>query len=247
MDHISKVLDKICRQDITPIKTGVLCLDDIIGGYYPGEMTTICGEEGCCKTAFVIHQLCHIAIDQKIPTLILLNYISERNLISSMIAYYCNIETNNIRNILDDEEYKEIVDAFLNKLRESPLYFAKAGWYEDKAITEKIDRIVETNRIKIMFVDEVIYDLTSEDISDMSCMKEIAVKRNIPVVVTCCVWNDRTDFDGVRPSLVDLGKHSYLHGHDVVIGFTNYEEHGIKTDVRGASINGMIGIEILKH
>ena len=41
MEHISKVLDKISRQVITPIETGVKYLDSTIGGYYPGEVTTI--------------------------------------------------------------------------------------------------------------------------------------------------------------------------------------------------------------
>jgi len=45
MEHISKVLDKISRQVITPIETGVKYLDSTIGGYYPGEVTTICGED----------------------------------------------------------------------------------------------------------------------------------------------------------------------------------------------------------
>ena len=42
MEHISKVLDKISRQVITPIETGIKYFDSTIGGYYPGEVTTIC-------------------------------------------------------------------------------------------------------------------------------------------------------------------------------------------------------------
>ena len=38
-----------------------------------------------------------------------------------------------------------------------------------------------------------------------------------------------------------------MHGHDVVIGFTNYEQHRVFMDDRGLDLHGMIGIEILKH
>jgi hypothetical protein len=247
MEHIEEIIKRVIVQNEQPITTGIKFLDDAIGGYYPGEMTTICGEECCCKTAFVIHQVCRIAIDQKIPTIVLLNYMTERNFLSLMIAYYCNIEINVIHSVLYSKKYKEIVNSFLNKLKESPLYVAKVGWYEDKSITEAIDNFIVTEKIKIMFMDEAIFDLTPEDTRKLSCMRDIAVKRNIPAVVTCCIWNLREGVEGARPSLVDLGNFSYLHGHDVVIGFTNYEQHGIVTDEHGSNLRGMIGIEILKY
>ena len=247
MEHIEEIIKSVIAQNEQPITTGIKFLDDAIGGYYPGEMTTICGEECCCKTAFVIHQVCRIAIDQKIPTIVLLNYMTERNFLSLMIAYYCNIEVNDIHSILYSEKYKAIVNSFLNKLKESPLHVAKAGWYEDKSITEAIDNFVVSEKIKIMFMDEAIFDLTPEDTRKLSCMRDIAVKRKIPAVVTCCIWNYREGIEGARPSLVDLGNFSYLHGHDVVIGFTNYEQHGIVIDEHGSNLRGMIGIEILKY
>lgn len=247
MEHIEEIIKSVTTRNEQPISTGIKFLDNAIGGYYPGEMTTICGEECCCKTAFIIHQVCRIAIDQKIPTIVLLNYMTERNFLSSMIAYYCNIETYDIHSVLYSEKYKEIVNSFLNKLKESPLYVAKAGWYEDKKITEGFGNLIELKSIKIMFVDEVKFDLRSSEIAGLSCIQTVAVKNKIPVVVTCCVWNDREGLAGVRPSLTDLSRCSYLHGHDVVIGFTNYEQHGIEIDEHGLNLKGIIGIEILKH
>ena len=247
MEHIEEIIKSATAGNEQPITTGIKFLDNAIGGYYPGEMATICGEECCCKTAFVIHQVCRIAIDQKIPTIVLLNYMTERNFLSSMIAYYCNIETKDIHSVLYSEKYKEIVSSFLDILKESPLYVAKAGWYEDKKITELLVNLIGLKGIKIMFVDEVILDLRPSEIAGLSCMQTVAVKNKIPVVVTCNVWNDREGLAGVRPSLTDVSRCSYLHGHDVVIGFTNYEQHGIVTDEHGSNLKGIIGLEILKH
>ena len=247
MEHISKIIDDISQQVITPIETGIAYFDTAIGGYYPGEVTTICGEECCCKTAFVIHQVCHIAIDQKIPTLVLLNYISERNFLSSLIAYYCNIEPNNIHHILESGQYKETVEVFLSKLKESPLYIMKASWYEDKITIDNIGKYIDANSIKIIFIDEVILDLSPDVAAGFCSIGTIAVKKNIPIVVTCYIWNDREGIEGIRPWLTDVSKRSYMHGHDVVIGFTNYEQHRVFMDDRGLDLHGMIGIEILKH
>lgn len=247
MEHIEQVIKNVTTRDEQPISTGIKFLDNAIGGYYPGEMTTICGEECCCKTAFVIHQVCRLAIDQKIPTIVQLNYMTERNFVSSMIAYYCNIETKDIHSVLYSEKHKEVVNSFLNVLKESPLYVVKAGWYEDKRITEELGNLIELKGIKIMFVDEVILDLRPSDRDGLNCIQTLAVNKNIPVVVTCYVWNDREGVAGVRPTLTDIGRCSYLHGHDVVIGFTNYEQHGIVTDEHGTNLKGIIGLEILKH
>ena len=242
MEHISKVLDDICQQEVKPIKTGIPYLDETIGGYYPGEMTTICGEENCCKTAFVIHQLCKIAIGEKVPTLLLLNYMLERNFLSSMIAYYYSIEVRNLHDIFEKEQYKDIVANFMSILKESPLYIMKAGWYEDTPVFERIVSFVETKNVKMMFVDETILDLTVEYTAKKRCMRDIAVEKNIPVIVTGCIW-----CDCAIPLLSDLGKSSYLHGHDEVISFTNFEDKCIFVDEQGNDLHDTISIKVLNH
>ncbi len=247
MEHISEILEEVRGQKVEPIKTGIAYLDETIGGYYPGEMTTVCGEEGCCKTAFVIQQICKIAINEKVPTLLLLNYMLERNFLASMIAYYYSLEVDSVHDIFDKEKYKEIVDNFMSLLKDSPLYMIKAEWYVETPVFERIVNLVERKNVKMMFVDEVFYDLSLEDAAKLHCIRDIAVERNIPVVVTCELSNDRESFGGAEPLLFDLGRSSYLHGHDVVIGFSNYEEHRIFEDERGNDLHGIISIKVLKH
>ena len=247
MEHICEIIAEISQQVIKPIETGIKYFDDTIGGYYPGEVTAICGEECCCKTAFVIHQVCHIAVDQKIPTLVVLDYISESNFISSMITYYCNVETNNMHHILESEQHKDTVDEFLSKLKESPLYIMRGSWYENKKNVDSIGEFIDTNNIKIAFVDEVYLDLSRDVTTEFSCIGSLAINKNIPVVVTCYVWNDREGIEGVRPWLTDISKRTNLHGLDVVIGFTNYEQNRIFMDDRGFDLHDMIGVEILKY
>ena len=247
MEHISKIIDKVSKQEITPIDTGITYLDTAIGGYYPGEITTICGDECCCKTAFVIHQVCRIAIDKKIPTLVLLDYTSERDFLSSLVTYYCNIEPDSIHQVLESEEYKEIVNVFFCRLKECPLYIRRAGWYEDKKTFDDIENFVDENNIKIIFVDEVMLDLGPYDAASLSCIGTIALNKNIPIVVTCYVWSDRLGIEDIRPCLIDLSRRSYIHGHDVVIGFTNYELYWMYEDDRGNDLHGVICVEILKY
>ena len=249
MQHISEIIAEISQQVTKPIETGIKCFDDTIGGFYPGEVTAICGEDCCCKTAFVIHQVCHIAIDQKTPTLVLLDYISESNFISSMIAYYCNIETGNMHGLLESEQYKETVEKFLSILKESPLYIMRGSWYENRESVDSIGEFIDEKNIKIVFLDEVYYDLGREVTTEFGCIGSLAINKNIPIVVTCNIWNDKDcdGIDGARPWLTDISRRTNLHGLDVIIGFANYEEHRIFMDEKGFDLHNMIGVEILKY
>lgn len=66
MEHITSIIDKEIKKKENPIKTGFKFLDDIIGGFYPGELTVVTGCQNSGKTAFVITQLNNISVDQHI-------------------------------------------------------------------------------------------------------------------------------------------------------------------------------------
>lgn len=247
MEHIRKIIETESKKKENPIKTGFIFLDDNLGGYYPGEMTTICGSEDCGKTAFVITQLNRIAVDQQIPTLYVLNNMTERNFLSSMIAYYCDIETNNVHTVFDIELHQDVVKSYLKMLSESPLYVVNAEWFVDKAFFEVLEKLIVDKEIKIAFFDEVVHYEVLAESGSMSYLKTLSMKLNIPVVTTCCIWNYREGLEGIVPALPDLSRYCELHGHDVVISFIKYEQYHVYQDDHGCDLHDIIGIEILKH
>jgi hypothetical protein len=123
----------------------------------------------------------------------------------------------------------------------------RGSWYENKKTFDSIVEFIDAKNIKIAFVDEVYLDLSRDVTTEFSCIGSLAINKNIPVVVTCYVWNDREGIEGVRPWLTDISKRTNLHGLDVVIGFTNYEQNRIFMDDRGFDLHDMIGVEILKY
>ena len=207
MEHISDIIEDVQSLTEYPISTGFKFLDTIIGGYYPGEMTTICGEEDSGKSAYVISQLNHIAVEQKIATLIIINSMSKRALVSCMAAYYCNIETYNVNSVLYDEQY-----------------------------------------IKIAFFDESNgnFEYSEKKRVSVNNLKTLALKMNIPVIATTCIWNDREGAEGMKPFLQDLYFCSEIHGHDTVIGLIKYERHCVFQDEHGRDLRDTIHLEILK-
>ena len=246
MEHISNIIDEVIQQEITPIKSGIKFLDETLGGYYPGEMTTICGDINSGKTAIIIAQINHLAVDQHIPTLLVLNNMTIESYLSCMAAYYCNIEADNIHSVLKSEQYKDKVNAYLELLKEAPLYVVKAQWYENKPFFDKLEAYIEKNGIKIAFFDEMLvyYNPSGEESNNL--IKTLALSQNIPIVTTCCTWSDREGVDGIKPFLRDLCEYGERHGNDVVISITNYEQYHIYQDERGQDLRGMRLMEILK-
>lgn len=248
MEHISDIIENVQSLTDYPISTGFKFLDTIIGGYYPGELTTICGEEDSGKSAYVISQLNHIAMEQKIATLLIINSMSKRALVSCMAAYYCNIETYNVHSVLYDEQYETAVKNYMQKLKEAPLYVISEWCFNEGEHLEEIESFIQAHRIKIAFFDESngSFEYSAKRKVSINNLKALALKTNIPVVATTCIWNDREGAEGMKPFLQDLYFCSEIHGHDTVIGLIKYERHCVFQDENGRDLRDTIHLEILK-
>ena len=248
MEHISEIKKEATVADGKPIATGLRFLDGILGGYYPGELTTICGEEDCGKTAFVVSQLNSIAVEQRIPTLVVLNNMPRRTFLACMAAYYCSFEHVNVHAIMDDGQHSDEVKAYLEILKGAPLYVIRKETYEENALTPEIEGTIQMYGIKIVFVDEAGSFWMSEKLksSPVSSYKTMAIKMNIPIVITSCVWNNREGIEGMKPFLRDVYLYCDIHGSDSVVGLFRYDRHYIYQDEHGRDLHDMVNVEILK-
>ncbi len=248
MEHISEIIKEATVADGKPIATGLRFLDGILGGYYPGELTTICGEEDCGKTAFVVSQLNSIAVERRIPTLVVLNNMPRRTFLSCMAAYYCSFEHVNVHTIMDDGQHSDEVKAYLDILKDAPLYVIRKETYEESALTPEIEGMIQSFGIKIVFVDEAgSFWMSGEHKScPISRYKTMSMKWNIPIVITACVWNDREGIEGMKPFLRDVCLYCDIHGSDSVIGLFRYDRHYIYMDEHGRDLHDMVNMEILK-
>lgn len=248
MEHISEIIET--TEVVKPITTGMRFLDRAIGGYYPGELTAICGEENSGKTAFVVSQLNLIAVEQHIPTMIVLNNMSRRTFLSCMAAYYCSFENVNVHSIMDDERYSDKVDAYLDMLKEAPLYVISKETHEEDALTPEMEDLIQSNGIKIVFVDEAgpLHEHPKPQSVAVSSYKTFAMKMDIPVVITTCVWND-IDLEGVKtmePFLKDIILSCDIHGSDTIVGLYRYGREYVYQDGHERDLHDMVYFEILK-
>ncbi len=239
MEQISECIKKSMENELKPITTGFRFLDETIGGFFPGEVITIGGWMNSGRSAYIIMQALHTALELKIPTLLIRGSMGMGELVSSMAAYYCSIETTNILTILRSPLYKERVDEFLHKLEKAPLYISSV----DSA--EKYFRLVETavdeKGIKIVFYDD-IDNIFSDYLPIWNKHKELAIKMNIPIVCSL-LCNLPSRFNHINKYILsDFPKHVA----DIVLGFFDYVQHGWIEDERGNNLHGMLQLDVLK-
>ena len=248
MKHIRDLIGTATVIQPEPIKTGFRFLDETIGGYYPGELTTLCGFEDSGKTAFVITQINRIAVDHHIPTLLVLDNMKLETFISLMATYYCGITTNDIHSVLTSPLYKDCVSEYLDKLKAAPLYI----WEENFLSTEDIEisaieDIIKEQDIRIVFYDELMnyYDYNNAKAGNI--LKRLALNTNVPVVATCSIVRVQDSEYSAEITLSSFCRFGGFHGSDVIISITDFEKMEIYTDERGRRLRGIIQLKVLKY
>ena len=244
MKHISELLRNVSQKESMLLKSGHDFIDQEIGGYHSGELTTICGVEDSGKTAFIISQIDRFAVEQHVPTLIALGLMDIKMFVASMIAYHYDIETNNLWGLWDDPHYQDDICEYDSMLREAPLFIVEENFEDENWVKEMKDFIID-NGIKIAFFDE--YE--SFTLRDTSLeLKQLAMQSNIPIIKTELVWRDRDGGD--HPiSLADINvkeHHVISSMSDTVIAFIDYGFIKIYQDERGVSLRDVLGVDILK-
>ncbi|MBQ9636328.1 MAG: hypothetical protein IJV36_00335 [Prevotella sp.] len=67
MKHITEIVQDIKGLEAKPLTTGLKFLDKSMGGLYPGELTVVCGDTNCGKTALMIRLIHRLTEDKKKP------------------------------------------------------------------------------------------------------------------------------------------------------------------------------------
>lgn len=243
MSHIAEYIEQTKLMLKAPIMTGFDFLDNIVGGYYPGQVTTICGGENIGKSAFVIHQINRLVVDHDVPTLLVLDQKSQLELLASMAAYYCNIVCDNILDILV-QPIKDEVIAYLRKLESRPLYIVEWKKKKSDESIEEIQKIVRENNIQIAFFDGVNDETYITSDSAGYFEKSLAVEFNIPVIKTLYMWEMGDPFK--QFPLYKLATPNGFHGGDIVIGLTRLWEDPFNDD-EYLNWDGYLVMDVIKH
>lgn len=167
MNIATKFLDYIENKTDEKISFGIKFLDEMIGGLYKGELTTIAAKSGVGKTALAL-QILRSCLKQNKKVLLISREMSDVQMLIRNIVSLTGIDSKTIKNkIFTDEQLEQIIKA-IGVLTDNNNLF----------INDNIDRISRIKkRIRQVKPDVVIIDylqLLTVEKSEGSREREVA-------------------------------------------------------------------------
>lgn len=167
MNIATKFLDYIENKTDEKISFGVKFLDEMIGGLYKGELTTIAAKSGVGKTALAL-QILRSCLKQNKKVLLISREMSDVQMLIRNIVSLTGIDSKTIKNkVFTDEQLEQIIKA-IGVLTDNNNLF----------INDNIDRISKIKkRIRQVKPDVVIIDylqLLTVEKSEGSREREVA-------------------------------------------------------------------------
>lgn len=228
------------------IHTGIETLDELIGGFYPGELITFCGDANSNREKILLAIFKHICIDEKIAS-----------------AYFSNHQrsNNDIRLLIDSiseslHGQSGITYKSIPTLYESPAYYDNTPRKTLSSLCNDIRELVKEQNVKIVFIDifqGIINDLSSNFGYSHDCtasyLKSLAIELGITIIVTSMPnyqFYNREGIDDMKPQLRDLSENGDLNSYsDIVIGLCRPESYGVYLDMNGNCLKNVIEVDVL--
>ena len=165
---------------IKGLPSGYQDLDEITGGWHKSDLIVIASHPDVDRTSLALGMVKNIAVDNKIPTAYFSMDFSNVQLVSSLIANYCNVKESQILNDgLQADEWKRIDEA-MNVLMDTPLYVDDTQNPSIDEVSSKIKKLEQKQGVKIAFID---YLQLMEGQNCIQSLKALAKELMIPIIV----------------------------------------------------------------
>lgn len=260
-DALGITLDDIERKyegaDTGAFDTGIVRLDEILGGIQPGTLWIACARSGVGKTAFALCVAAHVALALGLPVLIHSMEMTIIEIVKRIMASELRVDGRSLRSGKITERDWERISTGMARLADAPL------WIDDdntatvasiRANINEINQLVGTPPA-LVIVDYVqLMDGGSgnrqQDLADISRSLKVLAGKPIPgddnartaILALSQLKRDVDDRPDKRPMLKDLRETGALEQDaDGVLGI--YREDVYK---RGTDKEGMAEISVLK-
>ncbi len=256
VDLVESVFSENSGCGISGLKSGFAELDYLISGLQPGDLIVVSGRPSVGKTAFSMNIAENVARESSKSVIIFSMEMGATQLGMRMLCAAGKLNLHNVRSSrLEDEDWAEMVKAlgWLNGLKIDIIDSLAVGWN-----AECIDKALLEREIKPSLV--VIDGLHSFDVTNTSTaydrniqlgehvriLKKMALKLNVPVILTTSLSRELEYRPNKRPVLKDLRDIGLLEDiADLILFIYREELHGHKGSAEiiiGKQRNGPTGM-----
>ena len=195
---------------LTPIKSNFKSLDNLTGGFFPGEVTVVGARPTIGKTAFIGALIKNIIREPGNNCLFFSIEMALESFCNRLVASMLRIPFTKIRDSQLTEKEEAIFRKQFKEIKNFPLYIVDKPDQNITDLCKQARKIVREKNIKIIFIDCLglihtpdeyapIYEQASFIIKKL---KILARELNIPIVITCQVA--RSGYPSSPPDLSQL-------------------------------------------
>jgi replicative DNA helicase len=257
LDDELKKMEKLSREgtSLTGTPSGFRDLDEITGGFQPGNLIVIAARPSMGKSALVTNIAENAAIDHGRPVALFSLEMSETELAQRFVASQGRIKGDELRKgRVPDGKWPKILQASA-RLAAAPLYVDDSSDVGIIEIRAKARRLHQQQPLGLIIIDYLQLmrpdgrvESRVQQVGEMSRgLKILARELNVPVIalsqLSRAVETRGTSIDSKRPLLSDLRESGSIEQDADLVAFIFREEYYDKDTERA----GIADIIISKH
>ena len=244
---------------ITGVPSGLSNVDQVTGGWQPGDLIILAARPGMGKTAFMMQSARNAAVMFKKPVGIVSLEMQNIGLMQRMQAAETGVNSQSIRKaLLTDDEYIAF-RAKLPALESAPLYIDETPGQSISSIRAKAHQLKQKHGIEMLLVDylQLIAPpahlgkaIREQQVSYISGQLKILAKElKIPVIALSQLSRKVDERSDKRPQLSDLRESGAIEQDaDMICFLYRPDYYGIKDDGKGNPYaDGYTELIIAKH
>lgn len=240
-------MDNVHKEGKVGITTSITTLDDINGGFKPGQMIVIGARPGVGKSAFFGRIAVRAASQKKRIGVISLEMVST-DIFARLVAAETDIPFKSIeRNEFIEESQRNFVYQGINTVSQLPIFFSDTAQVNIHDIRAKADKLHRRYGLDMLIIDYLQLVESSGDnknknreneVSSISRgIKLIAMNMKIPVIALAQLNRQVEGRDGAKryPRLSDLRESGSLEQDADIVMFLHRDFVSGVTDIDGQS------------
>lgn len=259
-----ELIEDIYRKDsdhkILGLETGFVDLDQMTSGLQLGDLIVVAGRPSIGKTSLALNIAENVALEAKKPIVIFSMEMGVEQLVMRMMGSVCKLDQHNMRaGRNDDEDWGRLVRG-LGELNSAPIDIINSlgsGWNVEgleKLLFAREDRpaLVVVDGLQSFDVTNTAtaYDRNIQLGEQVRQLKKMALKLNVPVILTASLNRELESRPNKRPLLKDLRDIGMLEDIADLILFIYRDElynpdspdKGVAEVIIGKQRNGPVGM-----
>lgn len=236
------------ESDERALQTGILDLDRMLSGLWPGDSIVVAGRPSMGKSAFGLTVALHVATEYKRPVVLFSLEMSNELEANRVLSFATEINSNHIRNGRIAESSLHHLEAAVKKYRDIPLYLddkPSVSIGHVRSVTARIKR--ECGDLALVVVDYMQLMGSSErnrerEIAIISqSLKALAKDLSIPVISLSQLNRMLEQRNDKRPQLSDLRESGAIEQDADVVIFLYRDDYYNRDSKDAGTIELIVG------